>query len=178
MFKVALKESIKIFALTLVAMLVGAVAYVAFVQQDIWNVIVESTFKLDVNKLGEVLFNALTTPVGMMPIIVFIITMFGFVLGFILSIINLMGGVEITPGEKPKKEKPKKEKKKKEKKKKEKEEPAAPTKEEETFVDTGNRCQICGKPIPIGRAICKNCEAILKGEAPPDAIGSSGDTEG
>jgi len=37
--------------------------------------------------------------------------------------------------------------------------------EEEAVLDTGNYCRICGKPISIGRAICKECEAILRGEA-------------
>ncbi len=166
---VSAKEGVKILLITLVATILAIIIQVIVAIPHGADIVID-TLK-DPSKIKETIESAFTIPMSSFSLFVIIVMLFAFSTSFLNSINTLfgVGGIELSaPKVKAKKEK-KAKKKVKEKKEKKAEEATKPAAEEEPVIDTGNYCKMCGKPISLGRAICKECEAILRGEAPPSA---------
>ncbi len=164
MWGLSIREGIKILIVTLLATILAVIIQLVVVSgADTLFSVISSP-----QNLVDSLYQAFSLPISSFSLFVILVTMFAFSTSFLNSIYSVLaGGVELRPSvkaEKPKKEKKKKEKKEKKKKEEAKVEAKPP---EEPVIDTGNYCKICGKPISLGRAICKECEAMLRGEAPP-----------
>lgn len=162
MWIISIKEGAKVILITLLATIVALIIQVIVSSSDGLTLVMD-TLK-DPNRIYDTIMAAFNTPISGVSVFVILIMMFAFSMSFLNSIGTVLGvgGVEVSA---PKPRKEKKVKVKKEKKKEKAEEAPKPT--EEPVIDTGNYCKMCGKPISLGRAICKECEAILRGEAPP-----------
>ncbi|MEX0567700.1 MAG: hypothetical protein Q6363_000880 [Candidatus Njordarchaeota archaeon] len=169
MWSISIKESIKIIAITILAMILGLIIQIYVLSGGLDSL---SRIMSDSSVLVDTIMGIFSFTVGQLSVFVILLMMFAFSASLLRSIAYILGATPSVSAPKPKKEKKKKEKKKPKKEEK----PAAPQ-PEEPVVDTGNYCKICGKPIPLGRAICKNCEAILRGEA-PSTQQQSGQSEG
>ena len=165
MWMVSAKEGAKILIITLVATILAIIIQTIVLIPN-GTEIIASTLR-DPAKIKEAIMSAFSIPISQFSLFVVIVMVFAFSTSLLNSINTLLGigGVEVSaPKVKVKKEK-KKEKAKPKKKGKVEETPKPA--EETQPIDTGHYCPLCGKPISLGRAICKECEAKLEGGAPP-----------
>ena len=163
MWAISIKEGAKVILITLIATIVALIIQVIISSSDGLTLVMD-TIK-DPNKIYNTIMAVFSTPISGISVFVILIMMFAFSMSFLNSIGTVLGvgGVEVS-APKPRREKKVKVKREEEKKEKAEE---TPKPAEEPVIDTGNYCKMCGKPISLGRAICKECEAMLRGEAPP-----------
>lgn len=173
MWKYSIKAGIITILFSILGMIIGSVLLIFLVEspEAAVGTIFETMTRPE--NLANFIRGALTMGIADVPVIVLILGAFFFIVGLFQAMAITpsasVAGMEFGGEVKEKKEKKakKKEKKKKKKEKQKEEAVEKPQPEEQPVVDTGNYCQICGKPIPLGRAICKECEEALKrGEIP------------
>ncbi|GEM_PF-3806790 len=146
-----IKEGIKVVVITFLAIIVGVLIQLVLTDFDTLQVMLSQpqTF---VEVLKDVFLGA---PQGL-SVFIMLIALFAFTTAFLSSVRSVIGGVEISRVEGAQKER-------------EAEMEAMPKPEQqprpETIIAGDNYCQICGKPISPGRAICKECEEKLRVES-------------
>ena len=148
---VSIKEGFKIIVITTIAIVVGVFIQFAIMDSEAIKALISQP-----SNLLDTLTNVFLGTPQELSIFVILIALFAFSTSFLGSIQRVLGGVELGA--------PKKEKKA--------EITPTPTQQPaeapqpEVMVGE-NFCQICGKPISPGRAICKECEEKLKTGVPP-----------
>lgn len=150
----AIKEASKIIVAVLLSVIVGLLIQLAITSPSEFQEMIKKP-----EVVLDYIVSSLFAPVQNISLFVILVVIFAFSAALINSLQNLWGAPKVSVEKAPKE---KKEKKEKIEAAKTQVKEAAPGAEEPAPAGPTEPCPICGKPKPMGRAICKECEEKLK----------------